>query len=115
MADRLKDELDLKLEAVFGSEPVPDDGFSERVVSRVRRQVWVQRLSLPIAILVGAALAAKPFWQLVEFFPTFLKSLSPVVSGSVDLPVGSMPQLSTVVMAILVVAVTLIVGRVLEE
>jgi hypothetical protein len=60
MADRLKDEADLKLEALFRTELVQDNGFSGRVVSRVRRQMWVERLSLPTAFVIGAMIAAKP-------------------------------------------------------
>ena len=53
MAEKLKDELDLSLESLFGSEPIHDDGFSVRIVSRVRRQMLVRRLSMPIAPLAG--------------------------------------------------------------
>ena len=58
MADRMKDNEDAALEALFRSEPIADEGFSARVVSRVRRRVWVQRLALPLAVAVGAAISA---------------------------------------------------------
>ena len=53
MAERLKDDADLKLDALFRSEPVQDDGFSVRVVSRVRRRMWVQRLSFTKAFVIS--------------------------------------------------------------
>ena len=58
MADRMKDNEDAALEALFRSEPIADDGFSARVMSRVRRRIWVRRLALPVAVAVGAAISA---------------------------------------------------------
>ena len=115
MAERLKDEEDLKLGALFRSGPVRDDGFSARVVARVRRQMWVQRLSLPAAFVIGALFAAKPFVQLVEFVPQVLRLIPQRVPNFVDLPLDGMPQLSTIVLAILLLAVTMMIGRMLEE
>ena len=66
MAEKLKDQTDHLLETMFRSEPVADDGFSRRVVAKVRRIMWVRRLALPIAMLIGAAIAVKPAGQLVE-------------------------------------------------
>ena len=69
MAERLKDSEDLQLEALFSSEPVQDDGFSARIMFRVQRRMWVRRLSLPVAIAIGAVIAAKPLLQLAELVP----------------------------------------------
>jgi hypothetical protein len=33
MAERIKDKEDLKLESMFRSEPVADDGFSVNIIS----------------------------------------------------------------------------------
>jgi len=115
MADRLKDDTDRRLEALFRPEPVRDDGFSSRVVARVRRQMWVQRLSLPAAFVIGAIFAAKPFVQLVEYLPKLAGLVPQGVAGIVDLPLDSMPQLSTVVLAILLLVVTMMIGRLLED
>ena len=60
MADRLKDDEDRALEALFASQPIADDGFTRRVVARVRRRLWFRRLLLPAAVLAGAAIAAEP-------------------------------------------------------
>jgi len=115
MVDRLKDAADLKLEALFSSEPVRDDGFSAKVVTRVRRQIWVQRLSLPTAIVIGVILAAKPFFQLVEYIPKVLDLVPRGWANIVDLPLDGMPQLSTIVLGVMLLAVTMMIGRVLEE
>ncbi len=57
MAEHMKDSEDKALEALFRSEPIADDGFSRRVVTRVRRRIWVRRLALPLASGVGAVIA----------------------------------------------------------
>ena len=57
---------DLALEALFASQPIADDGFSRRVIARVRRRQWVRRLALPIAVLMGGAIAAKPALAIVD-------------------------------------------------
>jgi hypothetical protein len=59
MAEKLKDAEDRLLEAMLRSEPIADEGFSGRVVSRIRRRLWVQRLALPSAMLIGGAIAVK--------------------------------------------------------
>ncbi len=68
MADKIKDAEDLLLESMFRSEPIDDDGFSGRIVSRIRRHIWLRRLALPIAMLAGAAIAVKPLMQLIAAF-----------------------------------------------
>ena len=115
MADRLKDREDLKLEALFRSEAVRDDGFSARIESRVRRQIWVQRLALPVAILAGVLFAAEPFFKFLEFVPQLLSILPQRLSVTVELPFESMPQLSTIVIGSVLLAVAMCVGRLLED
>ncbi len=65
MAEKLRDAEDRMLESMFASEPIADDGFSQRVVGRIRRRIWVRRLALPVAMVVGLAIAIKPASQLV--------------------------------------------------
>jgi hypothetical protein len=60
MADKLKDAEDEFLESLFAAEPIADDGFSEHVVRRVRRRLWIERLSLPLAVALGGLVAFKP-------------------------------------------------------
>lgn len=115
MVDRLKDEVDRSLESLFRSEPVRDDGFSVRVVSRVRRQMWVRRLSLPVAFTVGAAISAKPVLQLANALPNLLGSVPGVALDLDKLPIGDLPQMSTMVMGVMLLAAVLMVSRMLEE
>jgi len=115
MAERLKDEADKALESMFGSEPVRDDGFSLRVVARVRRQMWVRRLSLPVAFLVGIVISAKPILQLANALPNLLGSVRVGDINIDQLAVSSIPQSSTMVLGVMLLAVVLMASRMLEE
>lgn len=115
MADRLKDEEDTRLESLFRSEPVRDDGFSVRVVSRVRRQMWVRRLSLPFAFVIGAAVSAKPVLQLANALPNLLGSVPGVAVNLEKLPLGSLPQTSTMLLGVMLLAAVLMASRMLED
>jgi hypothetical protein len=85
MAEKLKDAEDRLLESMFASEPIADDGFSQRVVGRIRRRIWVRRLTLPVAMLIGVAIAIKPASQLVLAASKLLTVVpQDVVVGSVD-------------------------------
>jgi hypothetical protein len=94
MVEKLKDAEDRLLEAMFRSEPIPDDGFSGRVVTRIRRDIWVRRLALPVAMLIGGAFAVKPASQLLL---AGSKLLTVVPQGLLDVPAGWIPQMETVV------------------
>ena len=115
MAERLKDETDRMLESLFRSETVRNDGFSARVVSRVRRRMWVQRLSLPTAFVVGVIFAAKPILELMEYIPQVLGMFPRSVEKFVEMPVAGMPQLSTIVLGVMLLAAAMMIGRMLEE
>ena len=115
MADRLKDSEDLKLEALFRSEPVLDDGFSAGVVSRVRRRMWVRRLSLPTAVVAGAIIAAKPLTQFAILVPKLVNIVPQDLTGVFDLQLGGMFQGTTVILGIMLLAAMLMIGRMLEE
>jgi hypothetical protein len=65
MADRIKDEQDRLLESMFASEPIADDGFSARIVHRVRRRMWLRRVTLPVATVIGLLVSFKPLTSLV--------------------------------------------------
>lgn len=92
MAERLKDKEDARLEALFRTAPVEDNGFSERVVARVRRGIWIRRWTLPLAALIGALIAAKPATQLLLAMTDILAML-PADVRNVELE--SLPQLAT--------------------
>ncbi len=75
MADKIKDAEDRLLESMFRSEPIDDDGFSDRIITGIRRRIWLRRFTLPIAMLTGAAIAIKPLLQVVAVFSTLSDSV----------------------------------------
>ena len=108
----MKDKEDLALDALFRSEPVRDAGFSRQVLKRVRRRIWLRRLALPVALVVGGAMAFQPAVQIVS-------ALSGLVSGlSFSAPLVSEGSLSELAPAALLAAVTvaaLIFAPLLED
>jgi hypothetical protein len=112
MAEKLKDAEDRLLESMFRSEPVADEGFSRRVVSRIQRRLWIQRLALPVAMLVGGAIAIKPATQLVI---AASKLLAIVPQGMLNIPATWIPQMQTVVLGAMLLAAVLLGTRMLEE
>ena len=115
MVEKLKDAEDLKLEALFRSDPLPDNGFSARVVSRVRRRIWVRRLSLPVALVIGASIAAGPLLQFVQSLPNIVGVLPQKVLGEFDLPMGVLTDAPVVLLGIVLLGVTLTIGHMLED
>lgn len=122
MAERIMDEADKKLESLFRSEPVRDDGFSISIMKRIRRQMWVQRLSLPVAMVLGLAIAAKPLLQLVSALPNLMTMVPASVGSNVSvqglLPgvsAASLPSLSTVIVGLTLLGAILIATQMLEE
>ncbi len=115
MAERLKDKEDLKLEALFRSEPVRDDGFSARIESRIRRQMWIRRLSLPTAFVVGALIAAKPVMQLAGLVPKVVGIVPQGILSSFDLSLSGFFQGPTIILGILLLGATLMIGQMLED
>ena len=115
MAERLKNKEDLKLEALFSSEPVADDGFSAMVLSRVRRRMWIRRLSLPTALVIGGLVAAKPLMQLAGLVPKIVGIVPQGLVSSIDLPLDALFQGPTFILGIMLLAAMLMVGRILED
>ncbi len=115
MAEKLKDEGDKRLETLFSLAPVRDDGFSIRVVSHIRRRLWVRRLSLPVAFVVGGAVSIKPVLQLAGAIPALLGSIPDGLLNLDKLPISSLPQLSTIIMGAALLVVVMIFARMLEE
>ncbi len=112
MVDRLKDNEDKLLESLFRSDPVLDNGFSLKVVSEIKRRIWIRRLTLPAAFVVGAAIAVKPLSQLAV---TFGKLLTLIPTNFGGLSLGNFPQISTVLLGGLLLAAMMMVGKMLEE
>lgn len=116
MADRLKDREDLRLEALFESAPIADDGFSGRVMTRIRRQIWVQRLTLPVAFVVGAAISARPLMQLIDAVSGLLKFIPQTVAGNMGtLPIADLPQLPALVLGTTVLLAALMFGKLAQK
>ena len=109
MVEKLKDAEDKLLESMFAAEPIADDGFSRRVVTRIRRRLWVRRLALPVAMLVGGAIAIKPLSELVV---AASKLLAVVPQGLVEAPVSWLPEVQGVAIGASVMQ-TLVFGTVL--
>ncbi len=112
MVDRLKDNEDKLLESLFRPDPVPDNGFSLKIVSEIKRRIWIRRLTLPAAFVIGAAIAVKPLSQLAVTFSKLL-TLIPTNVGSLSL--SNFPQISTVLLGGLLLAAMMMVGKMLEE
>lgn len=112
MAERMKDAEDRLLESMFASTPIVDDGFSAQVVSRIRRRLWLRRLALPVAGLIGGAIAIKPLSALVTIV-TGLAMLLPqeLVGAAADF----IPQAQTIVLGAMLLAVFLVGLRSLED
>jgi hypothetical protein len=112
MAERIKDEKDRLLETMFASEPIADDGFSALVVRRVRRKVMLRRLSLPLAALIGGAIAFKPLLALAGFAPQLLQQLpDELVTGAAD----SLPALQLVITGGLLLFVAIMALNMIED
>ena len=112
MVDRLKDNEDKKLESLFRSEPVPDDGFSARVVTRLNRRIWIRRLTLPAAFLIGAAISVKPLSQLVVTLSKLLTVMPADVGG---LSFDMIPQTTTIILGGLLLVAMMMITKILED
>jgi len=112
MAEKIKDAEDRLLESMFDSRPIADDGFSVRIMRKVRRRLWFRRLALPVAAVTGGAIAFKPLVGLVTALAN-LWSLIPadLVSGTT----GSIPPFQTVLLGAILLAAGLLGMRLLEE
>ncbi len=112
MAEKIKDADDRLLESIFETSPIPDAGFSVAVVRRVRRRLWLRRLAVPVAALIGGGIAVKP----LAGFVSIVASLSPMVPPQlIETATSMIPQLPTVVLGGMVLAVCLIGIRSLED
>jgi hypothetical protein len=116
MAERLKDREDLRLEAMFASDPIADDGFSRRVMATVRRQIWIRRLSLPVAFVIGAGFAARPLMQLVQAVSGLLQIIPRAVASNFPaMPLAQVPHLSTIVLGGTLLIAALMMGRLTRQ
>jgi hypothetical protein len=112
MAEKIKDAEDRLLESLFESPPLADDGFSIKIVRKVNRRLWMRRLTLPTAAVIGGAIAFKPLTGLVSVL-SGLSTMIPteLVSGAAS----SIPQLQTIVLGAVLLGVGLLSMRLLED
>ena len=112
MADRIKDDQDRLLESMFSAPPIVDDGFSRIVMRRIRRRLWLRRLVMPTAVVIGAAIALKPMTQLV----TMLAGVAQLVPNELSDVVGTqLPQLWMVVLGAMLLGACMLGLRTIEE
>jgi len=112
MAEHNRDDQDRLLESMFASSPIADDGFSVRVVRRVRRRIWVRRMALPVATLIGAAISFKPIAGLVAMLAGFAQLIPQDV---VNLSYHALPQLPFIVLGAMLLATCMVGLRTLED
>ena len=108
----MKDKDELALEALFRSEPIADDGFSRRVVARVRRRIWLRRLVMPVALALGSLIAFRPAVELIGSLQGLVDALP------VDLrqfPVDAIPQMSTFIVTAALIVIALFFAPALED
>ncbi|MDX1506929.1 MAG: hypothetical protein R3358_01535 [Woeseiaceae bacterium] len=98
MADKIKDADDRVLESMFRSDPIADNGFSDRIVRRIRRKIWIRRLTLPVAAAIGVSIAAKPFAGLVMSVVGLLGALQ----VDVTLPGSMLPSMRIIVLGVII-------------
>ena len=112
MAERIKDAEDRVLESMFDSTPIADDGFSTRIVRKIRRRVWLRRLALPLAAVIGGAIAVKPLAEVVTA-AVRLSSLLPeeLVTATTSL----IPQVPMIVLGGMLLAACLLGLRALDD
>jgi hypothetical protein len=112
MADKMKDAEDRIFESLFAAEPIADDGFSDHIVKRIRRHIWIQRLTLPAAMLIGGAIAIKPATQLVM---AGSRLLGAVPQDILVAPADWIPQLPIVLLGGALLVIGMLSVRMLEE
>ena len=112
MAEHMKDAQDRMLESMLASAPIADDGFSAKVVRKVRRRMMLRRLSLPIAVLIGGIVAFKPFSAMVGFaYQLLLQMPDELVASAVD----SLPTVQLLVTGGLVLCAAIFSLSMLED
>lgn len=112
MAEKIRDAEDEMLAALFSGDAIADDGFSDRVVGRIRRRLWLRRIILPAAAALGAAISLKPLVALIESLYGFVAALPVDV---VSIPTDWLPAPHMIVLGAMLLAAMLFGLRLLEE
>jgi hypothetical protein len=112
MAEHIRDDEDRMLEQVFASPPIADDGFSARVVRKIRRRNWIRSLTLPIATLIGVAISFKPLMGFVTALAGFVQLIP---QDMLDASATLIPRLPMLVLGAMLLATCLVGLRALED
>lgn len=112
MAEKQQDAEDRLLESMFRSEEINDDGFSDCTLRRINRQVWVRRLALPVAMVVGASIAVRPVLELLSIGS---KVLAPVIDKAAIPNAAFAAQLPVILIGGLAIALVMATFRLFEE
>ncbi len=81
-------------------------------MARIRRRLWLRRLALPIAMVIGGGVAIKPMSELVL---AATKLLTFVPQGMFEIPAAWVPQLWTVVLGAMLLAAAMLGMRMVED
>ena len=102
MGDYKMDDDDRRLQQLFASPALPDAGFSDKVMHRIRRRTLLRKWLVPAAMLVGGLIAVAPaitlLLDIAAGFPGVLGSLAESSGLSAVLQEGTT---MTVVLALL--------------
>ena len=112
MAEKIKDAEDEMLEALFRAEPIVDDGFSKRIVGKIRRRLWLRRLCIPIAAAIGGVIAIKPLSTLVASLYGIFAAMP---TESIAANASWLPPVPYIVLGAMLLAVAMLGLRMLED
>jgi len=112
MADKMQDDEDRLFAALLRAEVIEDAGFSQRIVRRIRRDIWLRRLALPSALLLGGAIAGRSLLQLASLLPTIVNELPARQLVLPDTLLSQLPMMFTIAC---VVAIAITTFKLSEE
>lgn len=112
MAEKIKEPEDQFLEQLFAPEAIADDGFSDRIVGRIRRRNWLRRGAFFTAIAVGGAVAFKPAAEMASLVYRVAFDSS---TGLFGLSTDWVPSLSMMLAGGVLFAATMFALRIVED
>ncbi len=107
------DAQDRLLRELLSHPPLADDGFSERVVRRIRRRAILARWLLPAAWTTGALVAAGPALALLGRLTATLASVPDWLPGPLSASVT--PALGALLSGLVSAAAVAFAVRLLED
>jgi hypothetical protein len=112
MAEKIRDPEDVLLEDLFAAEAIADDGFSERIVARIRRRNWLRRGAFFAAISIGGAVAFRPAAEIVSLVYRITLELS---TGLFGVSTDWIPSLTMMLAGGVLFAATMLALRIVED